>query len=238
MHAQIQLGGLSVDVLRKDIKNVHLSVHPPTGRVTISAPSHMSLDTIRVFAVAKLPWIRQHQQKLQEQTRETPREYLNRESHYVWGRRYLLKITEADEAPSVELAHRQLHLTMRPGTDPARRQEIIEDWYREQLRQAVPPIIRRWEPILGVRVSGFFVQRMKTKWGSCNAEAGTIRLNTDLARKPAECLEYLVVHEMTHLLERRHNERFVTLMHQFMPRWRSCQQELNRLPVRHEEWRY
>ena len=238
MPRHVKLGDMNVDVVLKDIKNVHLSVHPPTGRVTISAPARMGLDTIRVFAISKLGWIRQQQRKLQEQERETPREYLDRESHYVWGKRYLLKIVEAEQPPSVSLSHSRMVLQVRPGTSPSKRQEILEDWYRELVKQAAPPLIAKWELLLGVSSSRLFVQRMKTKWGSCSPGARNIRLNTDLAKKPRECLEYLVVHELIHLLEPTHNARFVTLMNQFMPKWPCCRQTLNRLPVRHESWAY
>ena len=238
MQTQVHLGEMAVDVIRKEIKNVHLSVHPPTGKVRIAAPSRMSLDTIRVFAISKLPWIRQQQRKLQEQERESPREYLNRESHYVWGRRYLLKVIESDQPASVEVEHSRITLRVRPGTDHAKRQSILEDWYREQVKQAVPILIKKWERLMGVKAERFFVQRMKTKWGSCNPNARTIRLNTDLAKKPRECLEYIVVHELVHLLEPTHNARFIALMNQFMPKWPSFRQALNRLPVRHESWAY
>jgi predicted metal-dependent hydrolase len=238
MAAQIQLGDMAVDVVRKDIKNVHLSVHPPTGRVTISAPSHLSLDTIRVFAITKLAWIRQQQAKLREQERETPREYLERESHYVWGKRYLLKIAEGDHAPAIELKHTRMLLRVRPGTGQAKCQAIVEEWYRQQVRQAALPLIAEWEPRLGVKVARVFVRRMKTKWGSCNPSARTILLNTDLAKKPPACLEYLIVHELVHLLEPTHNARFIALMDRFMPKWQSHRQALNRLPVRHESWGY
>ena len=238
MPRHVKLGDMTVDVVLKDIKNVHLSVHPPTGRVTISAPARMSLDTIRVFAISKLVWIRQQQRKLQEQERETPREYLDRESHYVWGKRYLLKIVEAEQPPSVSLSHSRMVLQVRPGTSPSKRQEILEDWYRELVKQAAPPLIAKWELLLGVSSSRLFVQRMKTKWGSCSPGARNIRLNTDLAKKPRECLEYLVVHELVHLLEPTHNVRFIARMDQFMPKWRAHRQSLNRLPVRHETWGY
>jgi predicted metal-dependent hydrolase len=238
MHAQIQLGDIAVDVVRKDIKNVHLSVHPPTGRVTISAPSRLSIDTIRVFAISKLGWIRQQQKKLLEQERESPREYLNRESHYVWGRRYLLKVIEGEFPPSVELSHSQMIFRARPGWNQTKKQEFLEAWYREQLKAAVPPLFAKWEPLMGVKVSRVFVQRMKTKWGGCNTRARTIRLNTDLAKKPRECLEYIIIHELVHLIEPTHNARFTALMDQFAPRWRSRRQTLNRLPVRHENWGY
>ena len=238
MHTQFHLGDIAVDVVRKEIKNVHLSVHPPTGRVSISVPSRMSLETIRVFAIAKLGWIRRQQKKLREQERETPREYLDRESHYLWGKRYLLKVTEFDGPSQVELKHSKMLLRVRPGTGKEKIKSIIEAWYREQLKQAVPPLIAKWEPIMRVKVARFFVQRMKTKWGSCSSVTGGIRLNTELAKKPRECLEYIVVHEMVHLLAPTHNRRFVALMEQFMPKWQFYGEVLNRLPVHHEQWRY
>jgi predicted metal-dependent hydrolase len=238
MTAQLKLGDITVDVTLKDIKNVHLSVHPPTGRVRISAPLRMTIDTIRVYAISKLGWIKQQQKKLQEQDRETPREYLDRESHYVWGKRYLLKLIERDQAPAIELKHSRMLLQVRPGTDERRRYALVEGWYREQLKKAVPPLIAKWEPLLGVKVARFFVQRMKTKWGSCNPDAGNIRFNTELAKKPPECLEYIVVHEMAHLLEPTHNARFRALMDRFMPKWQFYLDQLNRLPVSHEDWGY
>lgn len=238
MALQIELGGITIDVVLKDIKNVHLSVHPPAGHVRISAPRRMSLDTIRVFAISKLDWIKQQQEKLREQERETPREYVERESHYVWGKRYLLTVTESDQPPAIELKHSRMLLRVRPGTDEDRRRALVEGWYRERLKEAVPPLLARWQPLLGVQVERWFVQRMKTKWGSCNHRARTIRLNTELAKKPAECLEYIVVHELVHLLEPTHNARFVALMDRFMPRWQIHRQVLNRLPVRQETWSY
>lgn len=238
MVAQVKLGDIAMDVVLKDIKNVHLSVHPPAGRVTISAPSHMSLDTIRVFAISKLDWIRRQQRKLQEQERETAREYLDRESHYVWGKRYLLKVTEADAVPEVALRHGQMLLQVRPGSTSEKRQAVLDEWYRGQLKEAVSGLIEKWAPIMGVRVERFFVQRMKTKWGSCNPERKNIRLNSELAKKPPQCLEYIVVHELTHLLERNHNDRFIGLMDSFMPQRRQFRETLNRSPLGHDEWDY
>jgi predicted metal-dependent hydrolase len=238
MASRIQLGEIAADVVRKDIKNVHLSVLPPAVRVRIAAPRRMSMDTIRVFAISKLAWIKQQQRKFQQQERETPREYIERESHFVWGKRYLLVVIEADAAPSVELKHGRLVLRVRPSTDRAKREAILEDWYRQQLRNATPRVVEHLERLMNVKVSRFFVQRMKTKWGSCNHRSGSIRLNTDLAKKPRECLEYILVHEMAHLIEPTHNERFFALMDRFMPKWRSVRQELNLLPVRHEDWEY
>lgn len=234
----IDLGEFSADVVRKNIKNVHLSVYPPDGRVRISAPLHMEFDTIRVFAITKLAWIKSQQRKMLAQERETPREYLDRESHYVWGKRYLLELVEKDASPSIELKHSTLVLQLRPDTDEARRQEILDAWYREQIKAAMPELLAKWEPLMGVKAGRVFVQRMKTQWGSCNPEARSLRINTDLAKKPPECLEYIVVHELAHLIEPTHNARFTALMTLFLPQWRHLKDELNRLPVRHETWGY
>ena len=234
----LQLGNMQIDVVQKDIKNVHLSVHPPAGKVRISAPSRMKLDTIRLYAISKLAWIKQQQRKLREQDRETRREYLDRESHYLWGKRYLLTIVERNARPTVKLKHRELILYVRPGIDAAKREAIIEEWYREQLKAAVAPLIAKWEPLLRVQVKGFHVRTMKTMWGSCSPSRKTIRLNTELAKKPLDCLEYITVHEMVHLLEPTHNARFVKLIDKFMPNWQTYRDALNRLPVRHERWVY
>ncbi len=238
MATKISLGEFDADVVFKKIKNVHLSVYPPDGRVKISAPSHMKLDTIRVFAVSRLAWIKRQQRKLREQERETPREFIDRESHYVWGTRYLLTVVEEDAPPRVELRHRVMRLHVRPGTGEEARNAVVSRWLRDQIRAALPELIARWEPRLGVRVNKVFIQHMKTRWGSCNPKAGHIRLNTDLAKKPPECLEYILVHEMAHLIEPTHNDRFVALMERFMPKWKYHRDQLNRLPVRHEEWEY
>lgn len=232
------LGGITIEILRKDIRNVHLSVHPPAGRVRIVAPRHSSDEAIRAFAISKLGWIRRQQARLQEQERETPREFLDRESHYVWGRRLLLRVIEVDGAPGVELSPRRLTLRVRPRTPASKRGQVLDEWYRGQIRLALPPLLARWAHVMGVGVPRVFVQRMKTKWGSCNPRLATIRLNTELARKPPECLEYLVVHELAHLREPTHNHRFLTLMDRFLPAWQAVRQTLNRLPVRHADWEY
>lgn len=229
---------MTVDVVLKDIKNIHLSVLPPAGKVRIAAPLRMDIDTIRVFAITRLAWIKTQQQKLREQERETPREYLDRESHYVWGKRYLLKLVEKDAAPSVELKHNRMVLQMRPAASVEKRQAVLDAWYREQLKAAVPRLIAKWEKALGVKAGRVFVQTMKTKWGGCNPLAGNIRLNTDLAKKPPVCLEYIVAHELMHLIERHHNERFTALMDAHMPQWRQYREVLNSLPLAHQEWGY
>jgi predicted metal-dependent hydrolase len=238
MGRTIRLADMTVDVELKDIKNVHLSVHPPSGRVSISAPSHMKLETVRLFAISKLDWIRKQQKKLQAQERETPREFLDRESHYVWGKRYLLAVVEKDQPPAITLKDKKLEMQVRPTASHEKRQAILENWYRQQLKVAVPELIAKWEPLMNVTVDRFYVQRMKTRWGSCNPKSNSIRLNTDLARKPPECLEYIVVHEMVHLLEPTHNARFVAFMDRFMPKWQTHREALNRLPVRNENWGY
>ncbi|WP_304052494.1 SprT family zinc-dependent metalloprotease [Nitrosomonas communis] len=234
----MKLNELDIEIVQKNIKHVHLSVYPPDGRVKVSAPLSMAPDTLRVFVISKLAWIKKQQSKLRAQQREAPREYLDRESHYVWGKRYLLKIEETEAPPRIELKHNKLVLSVRPGTDQERKQALLEAWYRENLRQAVPALIEKWQSRMGVCVTRFYVQSMKTKWGSCSVHSGSIRLNTELAKKPRACLEYIVVHEMTHLLEPTHNSRFIGLMDRFMPKWRFYRDELNRLPVRYEEWGY
>ena len=236
--AQLDVGGVVVDVVLKDIKNVHLSVYPPTGRVRISAPLGMKLETIRVFAISKISWIRSQQHKVLVQGREPPREYLERESHYLWGKRYLLTVVDSSGAAGVEIDHNKLVLQVRNGATEQRRSEILDTWYRSQIKLVVPPLIAQWEKRMGVNVGRFHVQRMKTKWGSCNAAAGSIRLNTDLAKKPRSCIEYILVHEMAHLLEPSHNSVFTGLMDSFLPNWGLTRNELNSLPLRHEDWSY
>ena len=238
MKSLLQVGDIEVEVVRKDIKNVHLSVHPPKGRVTVAAPGYMKLENIRLFVIAKVAWIREQQKRLQLQDRETSRVFLNRESHYVWGQRYLLKLVEVEAPPSPKLKHGQMIFQTRPGTDVIKKQEILDEWYRELVREAVQAKIAKWEKKIGVAVNRVFVQKMKTKWGSCNHVAGNIRLNTDLAKKPPECLEYILVHELLHLIELSHNDKFINLMENVMPKWRSYRQLLISLPVRNESWVY
>ena len=238
MPIHLQLGDITIEVVQKSIKNLHLTVHPPAGRVRISAPLHMDMETIRLYAISKLDWIKKHQRKLRQQAREAPREILERESHYVWGKRYLLRVSEEDAPPAVELQPNSLHLRVRPGSDEVKRQAILAAWYRDLLKEAIPPLIAKWEAVLGVKVAGFSVRHMKTRWGSCTPSRGTIRLNTELAKKPPECLEYVLVHEMVHLLEPSHNQRFHSLMDHYLPAWPHHRETLNRLPIRNEDWRY
>ena len=231
MTTQIQLGDVTVDVVLKNIKNIHLSVHPPIGRVRVAAPTRTNPDTLRVFIISKLDWIKHQQLRFRQQERETKRDYIDRESHYLWGKRYLLTVSEHDSAPSITITHDHLLLQVRPHTSEKKKQTLVAEWYRRQLKNAVQPLLAKWQPILGVKVERLFVRRMKTRWGSCNPRAHTIRLNTELAKKPAECLEYVVVHELVHLLEPSHNARFIALMDRFIPQWQVHRKDLNSLPI-------
>lgn len=236
MTESIQLGELTIEVTRKAVKNVHLSVHPPAGHVTLVAPTSTRLEVARAYAISKLGWIRDQQEKLQAQARETPRQFVERESHYLWGRRYLLSVVEQDAKPGVKLDHRRITLTVRPGSPPEKREEVMHEWHRVLLHQTIPALIQMWQPVLGVTVNAYFLQRMKTKWGGCNYRAGTIRLNTELVKKPKDLLEYVVVHEMLHLIEPTHSVRFIDLLDKHFPNWREARAELNELPLSAESW--
>lgn len=236
MSETIHLGEVSIAVTRKAVKNVHLSVHPPIGHVTLVAPTATRLEVARAYAISKLGWIRDQQVKLLGQARETPRKFIERESHYLWGRRYLLSVAEKDAKPAVTWDHRRITLIVRHGSTLAKREEVMSEWHRALLHEVIPALIRKWEAKLGVKVSGYFLQRMKTKWGGCNHRAGHIRLNTELVKKPKDLLEYVVVHEMLHLKEPNHSERFVTLLQRHYPTWREARGELNELPLAAETW--
>jgi predicted metal-dependent hydrolase len=235
---QIEVGNIVAGLVYKDIKHVNLSVHPPDGRVTISAPRRMEVDAIRLFSLSKLAWIKAQQRELKEQERESPREFLNGESHYVWGKRYLLKLETDTSGPDVELDGPRLRLKTRPDWSAQRRAEALAKWYRAQVRQQLQTLLPRWERALQVTANQVFVRHMKTRWGSCNPASGNVRLNTELARKPKECLEYILVHELVHMIEPRHGEGFVKHMDKALPEWRSVRDRLNQLPVKHEDWAY
>lgn len=237
MPETVRIGEVVIALTRKDIRHVHLSVHPPLGRVSLVAPTGTRLEVARAYAISKLGWIREQRAKLQGQARETPRRFVERESHYLWGRRYLLSVVEADAKPSVRLGHRKITLRVRPGSSRAKREEVMHDWHKALLHEVVPRLIGKWEAKLGVTVSGCFLQRMKTKWGGCNHRAGNIRLNTELAKKPKDLLEYVVVHEMIHLIEPTHSERFMALISRHYPAWREARAELNELPLGAEAWK-
>lgn len=236
MSELIELGDVRITVTRKAIKNVHLSVHPPDGRVTLTAPITTRPEVARAYAISKLGWIREQQKTLENQARETPREYVERESHELWGRRHLMTIRYVEAKPVVQLDHKRITLQVRPGSGVEKRSEVIHEWHKSLLHEFVPPVIRKWEHKLGVHVVAYFLQRMKTKWGSCNHQAGHIRLNTELVKKPKDLVEYVVVHEMAHLIEPTHSIKFVAILNEHYPSWRQARAELNDLPLAAEAW--
>jgi predicted metal-dependent hydrolase len=236
MSETIQLGDITIAVTRKGIKHVHLSVHPPAGRVTLVAPTATRLEVARAYAISKLGWIRDQREKLAHQARETPRQFVTRESHYLWGRRYLMTVRYRDEKPRVTVDHKRITLIVRPGSDNAQRARVIHDWHKSLLHEAIPPLIKKWQEKLKAEVGSYFLQRMKTKWGSCNHRAGHIRLNTELVKKPRDLLEYVIVHEMAHLIEPTHSDRFAAILDQHYPSWREARAELNELPLSAERW--
>ncbi len=232
----IRVGEIAATFTRKQVKHIHLSVHPPCGRVSLVAPVATRREVARAYVVSKLGWVREQRAKMRRQARDTPRRFVERESHYLWGRRYLLTVAEEQAKPSIRLRHRTIVLTVRPGSTDLKRAAVVHEWHKSLLHEAVGKLITRWEPRLGVDVAGYYVQRMKTKWGSCNHRAGTIRLNTELVKKPKSLLEYVVVHEMLHLLQPTHSDRFAKLMSEHYPTWREARTELNELPLAAASW--
>jgi predicted metal-dependent hydrolase len=235
----IEVSNIAIQVKRKHIKNMHLAVYPPDGLVKISAPIATNQEVIRLFAVSKLGWLKKRIKSFQDQDRETPREFVSGESHYYKGHRYLLKVLETKGKPHINLSgSKKMMLYVNAGAAVADKHQVLQEWYREQLKQQLPTLIAKWEKVINVSCDDWGVKRMRTKWGSCNRDAKRIWLNLELAKKPPLCLEYIIVHELVHLHERNHNDRFVRLMNQFMPKWRHHRDTLNSLPVRHEDWGY
>ena len=237
-HKQIKLGDMALDVVHKNIKNLHLSVYPPTGRVHISAPTRMKLDTVRIFAISKLSWIKKQRNKFLTQNRETQREYVSRESHYYLGRRYLLKVIEHNAPPEISIKHETIEMCIRPNTDTIKRERLLNEWYRQNLKEIIPEIVEKYEKLLKINVNEFGIRKMRTRWGTCNINAKRIWLNLELAKKERHYIEYITVHEILHLLERRHNERFVAYMDKILPQWKTYKEELNRAPLGHVYWSY
>jgi predicted metal-dependent hydrolase len=228
--------GINIDVVYKDIKNLHIGVYPPVGRVRVAAPRRLDEEHVRLAVIQRLPWIKRQRKQLQDATRQSPREMVTGESHYVWGVRHRLKVVQRTGRPHVELDGERLLLYVPERTDAPMRLKLLQDWQRSQLRIAIPALIERWEAAIGRTVPRWSIQRMRTKWGSCNRETGHIRFNLELAKKHPRCLEYIIVHEMMHLIERGHGERFTKLMDGFMPDWRSRRDELNGAPLADEQW--
>jgi predicted metal-dependent hydrolase len=235
----ITVNDLTVHVVRKRIKNLHVAVYPPNGRVRVAAPVQLDDEAVRLAVISKLPWIKRQQAKFQNQERQSAREYVSGETHYYQGSRYLLDVAYHDGPPQVALRNNtKIDLLVRAGSDRAKRHQVLQEWYRGQLKELIPPLIAKWQPVVGVQVADWRVKRMKTRWGSCNVDAQRIWLNLELIKKPPRCLEYIVVHEMVHLLERLHNERFVAYMDHFLPQWRLLRDELNSAPLAHATWEY
>lgn len=238
MH-QIMVNELEVDVVRKNIKNLHLAVYPPDGRVRVAVPLRVDDEAVRLAVISRWSWIRRQQRKFKEQQRQSPREYISGESHYFQGQRYLLNVIYEDVPPKITLRNKTyIDLTVRPGTSVDQREAVMRAWYRQHLKESAAPLIAQWQETIGVQVDDWRIKQMKTKWGSCKIEARRIWLNLELAKKPMRCLEYIIIHELIHLLERHHNERFVSLMDYYLPSWRTLRDELNREPLAHEDWEY
>ena len=238
MH-RLVIDGLAVDVVRKQIKNLHLGVYPPHGRVRIAAPESMDDEAVRLAVVSKHAWIKRQQSRFSSQERQSSREYIYRESHYYFGHRYLLNVIEQDGPSRVVIRNKAvLDLYVSKGADTRKREQVMHDWYRSELKRLIPAIIRKWEPVLGVEVGFYGIKKMKTKWGSCNSRASRIWINLELAKKPGQCLEYIAVHEMVHLIHRHHDDNFKDLMDQVMPQWQHYRDELNRAPLGHATWNY
>lgn len=235
----IVISDIPVEVIRKDIKNLHLGVYPPEGSVRISVPSHITDDNVRLAVVEKLSWIKKQQEEFRKQPRQTEREYVSGESHYVQGKRYLLEVIERQGKHTVELKNNgKMILSVRPNTSKDNKALVINSWYRQQIKRTIPKLLNKWQPIIGKQVDDWRVKKMKTKWGSCNIAAKRIWINLELAKKPPECLEYILVHELVHLYERHHNENFMRLMDKYLPNWRLSRDILKSEPLAHENWEY
>jgi predicted metal-dependent hydrolase len=237
--AIIRVAGFDVEVIRKDIKNLHLGVYPPLGRVRVAAPSAVDNEAVRLAVISRLPWIRRQRSKLHGQVRQTSRKMVNGETHYAWGRQYRLRVVEDGSRQRVTFkGNDRLELHVGRGADQDSRERRLTEWYREELKKAIPGLVGAWAPIVGVAAPSWAVRRMKTKWGTCKADQNRIWINLELAKKPPECLDYIVLHEMAHLIERHHNDRFVGLLDSAMPQWRTRRDELNMAPLAHEDWTY
>lgn len=235
---QFVIGDLIIDIIQKNIKNLHLSVYPPDGKIKVAAPEKMDLDSIRIYVISKLGWIRKQQSKFLNQERESIREFINRESHYFLGKRYLLNIIESETPPKIEIKYKTLNLYVRPNTDLIKKKELLDEWYREQLRQILKKIVAKWEERIGIKIEELYIKKMRTKWGSCNIESKRIWINLELAKKDIECIEYILVHEMVHFLERNHNSNFIAYMNRFLPEWKVIRDTLNKAPISHVDWLY
>ena len=234
----VQIGSLSLQLNRKPIKNLHISVLPPDGRIRVSAPEQMTDTAIRMAVVSRIPWIKKQQRDFAAQSRQSDREMVSGECHYFWGKRHRLNVVERPGRHEVKVSGGKIHLFVNPGTSVENKMLVLSEFYRTELKAQIEKLITDWQSRIGVDVAEWSVKKMKTKWGSCNTGAKRIWLNLELAKKPPECLEYILVHELVHLLERKHNERFRAYMDKFMPSWRERRDILNKLPLAFDRWSY
>lgn len=231
----MNVAGIEVELVQKEIKNLHLAVYPPDGRVRLAAPVEVNEKTLELYVISKIPWIRKQQRKFANQNRQSPRKYVDRESHYYLGKRYLLRVHEAGHsyrsAKVEEKTKTYLDMYVKPGYTVEQKAELLKEWYRSELKKVLAELLPKWEKILGVQANEVKVQTMRTKWGSCNTEKGNLLFNIELAKKPYDCIEYVVVHELAHLLERTHNDNFIAYLDKYLPNWKHLKEELNSLPV-------
>jgi predicted metal-dependent hydrolase len=232
----ISVHTLTVEVVRKSIKNLHLGVYPPEGRVRVAAPLAVSDDAVRLAVIGKLGWIKRQQAKFKSQPRQSKREMVTGESHYFLGRRYRLRLVEHSGVPKVVLNKSRLELHVRPDATAEKREQVLEQWYRARLKELLLPLLDKWQPVLEVEAASWGIRRMKTRWGTCTTSTRRILLNLELAKKPIQCVEYILVHELVHLQERQHNASFRAMLDRSLPNWEQYRSELNSLPVKHEEW--
>jgi predicted metal-dependent hydrolase len=236
---KIAFANIEIDVIRKDIKNIHLAVYPPHGAIKLSAPNKTDEEVLRLFAISKLGWIKKNVKNFKEQARETKRDYVSGESHYFKGKRYLLNVKHHNGYNKVEITGaNKIQLWVKPNATVDEKAHVMKEWYRKQLKNQIPQLIEKWEQVIGVTSNDWGVKQMRTKWGACNVDDKRIWLNLELSKKPVICLEYILVHELVHLHERNHNTRFISLMNKFMPKWRLHRDELNNLPIVHNDWGY
>ncbi len=226
MH-QINLGDINIDVILKNIKNMHLTILPPLGKVRISAPKKMKLENIKMFALTKLGWIKKQQVKMLSQKREAKKDYVNNEEHYFLGEKYLLEVVQTSKKPSVEVIDRQIILNVKANFTQLQIKNLLQKWYRSELTKISWQLIAKWEKTMNLQIAELQIRQMKTRWGSCHIRKKKITLNLELAKKPLHCLEYVVVHEMVHLFEKKHNDRFKNYMTHYLPNWKVCKKQLN-----------
>jgi len=233
----IEVGGIKVLVLKKDIKNLHLNILPPSGKVRVSAPLDMGQDAIRTFLATRINWIKKHRHSFLQQERQTPRQYIGGESHYLFGKRYKLQVNYVEQKPTVQIRGvKEIVLNVRPESNVDKREEVLWNWYRDKLKNHLEPNIQKWQKKIGQEFGQWRVRKMKRSWGNCNENNKTVSFNLKLAQKPKSCIEYVIVHELLHLIERSHNNRFVKLLDKYMPNWQHEKDKLNRQILSPEEW--